>query len=519
MVWTIVRTDSDPSRATPWQPIYLGALPLFAAAFSYFALFSRPYLLVHASHVATIGALTLISLVALLLTRNDRFRSWAKARSVRGFAVPAFLVALTALAVYAYFIRPIVPPFATYEDPLQGGTIVRTRVEEALANLGRYLTPGVVWAGFIGWCIAFVAALRKRRLAWLLPLLVISLGITAVYAWNQSSVPYHFVAIRRFIPVIIPAFVVFFGLAATLGLRRLSPSGRKLATWSVTALLIVFTAWIGVPTYGVSQRQGAYEALREVAESIPSGEPVIALGGFTDSGALWLPLYLAFDKPVTPVDITTQEGLTGVVDRLRTASPDHPVTILSAKGLPLAPVEGEVLSDVEVSVPIIDNYAVPVPASVRQALLSLTLAKATGLNTIGAELMARPQWLTLMGGVFGERLTADGTVRRGTGGHAQMVVPIEGDQVPDTLSISIAESGPTGGSLRLLVNGQTVFDDHIPAGQWSSALPIPPEAGLSLGETALVEIISDTFIADPSFGYADPVGVEVSHISFERSGD
>lgn len=519
-LWTALKGGSSETRAPSWRYIYFGAVPAFSAAFAYYTFFSRPYLIEIAGPMLGIGGLTIGGAGLLAVSHLPIAGRAARALLPRRAVLGAVLGSLAVLALYAYFIRPILPPFATYIPPHEAGVPLRYRIEEALPNLGRYLTPGVVWMALLGWSLGFVGAVRKPRWLAILPLLAICLGWTAVYVWDQAHFPIHFVVIRRHIPVVIPAIILFAGLAATLTLRRLSIPGRRLALWASVVLLAGFTLWIGLPTYTVQQRQGSYAALANIARSVPVGREVLGLGDWFDSTRWWMPLYLAFDRPITPVDMTTPEGLTAATARLRAASPENPMFILSTRATPLAPVEGRVIGDVDLSHMEIDNYIVPVPRTSSVVRRTVTAIEATGLNTIGAELVARPPWMVLMDGMYGDQELDDGTFIRWTNGHGRVLVPIEGDSLPTGLAISIADGGPQGGPLRIVVNDLTVFDGNIPAGPWSSELQIPTEAGLTLGSTALIEIISDTFEGESSLRYPDPgpLGVGLTGLAFLGPG-
>jgi hypothetical protein len=511
-LWRALQVGPGDRLVPSWKPIYLGVVPTFVGAFAYYLLFSRPYLFALAQPMLGIGALAVAGACLLAITYLPGASRFARGLLARPPVLAGLLGALAFLAAYAYFIRPIVPPFATYLDPLESPVPIRNRIEDALPNLGRYLTPGVVWAALGGWSLAFVGAVRHPRRRALLPLIAICLGCTAVYVGNQSVRPDHFLAVRRFIPVIIPAIVLFAGLAATLALPRLSIGGRRLALRASVAALAAFTLFVGVPTYTVQQRQGSYAALADFASSVPVGGEVLLIGDSSDSVRWWMPLYLAFDRPVTPVDITTEKGFMATVARLRAASPENPVVIVSGKATPLAPVEGRIIGQVELSHTVIDNSSEPVPTTSHVQQFTLTAVEATGLNTIGAELVARSQWMVLMDGVYRVEKLEAGTPVRKTNGHGRVLVPIDGDSLPTRLAISIADTGPHGGPLRVLLNGITLFDGQVPAGWWSGDLEVPEVADLPRGSIAVIEIIS-TFDPDPLPGFPRPVGVQVESLT------
>jgi hypothetical protein len=215
----------------------------------------------------------------------------------------------------------------------------------------------------------------------------------------------------------------------------------------------------------------------------------------------------------------TYDGFFAAVDRLRAASPENPVLFLSGKATPLAPVEGRILSELKLSHRVIANYLVPVPSQSLVQDFTLTTAEATGLNTIGAELVARTQWMVLIEGMYAEQVLDDGTTVRWTSGHGRVLTPIDGDVPPARLSISIADSGPSGDNVRILLNGIQLFDGAIGPGTWSRELEVPDEAGLRSGATAEVEIISGTFEPDPALGYTGSLGVQLTRLAFLGPGN
>ncbi len=94
----------------------------------------------------------------------------------------------------------------------------------------------------VQWVIAMAFAVR-HRMVYLLPVLVMIGGFSAMYFWNQSITPDHFWAIRRFMPIILPAAIV---LAASLGWMIVSrvPSPWRRVLIGVAALALAVQSYL-----------------------------------------------------------------------------------------------------------------------------------------------------------------------------------------------------------------------------------------------------------------------------------
>lgn len=520
-LWVVLSPRRTTRSSAEWAYIYLGAAPLFVAALAYYGFFSRPYLVQEGTSILQIGALTVVGATILGLTLFAPAMQLARAIfSRRTFLVGVFVV-LAGLTAYAYFVRPALQPFDVYDVPGAALDGSRTHVEDALPNLGRYLTPAVVWGAVIGWSLVFAAATKRRRITAVAPLLIVSLGFSATYIWMQSIAPDHFWAIRRFVPVIIPAMVLFAGVAATAAISSLSIPGRRLALALSAAFALIFTLYIGAPTYAVRDRDGSYAALAEFAASVPRGRDIIALDGYYQVANFWMPLYLAFDLPVIPLDISTEAGRTEGLSRIRAASSENPVTIVTA-GSPywMDSVIGPRSVETILARELIVTYIIPVPRTTHVEDVTLTTIEATGLTTVGTRFGGPPQWLAPAGGFYPTLLMGDRRVRW-TNGDGHISIPIEGDRVPTRLSISIADTGPSGADLRLTLNGKTLFDGAVPPGSWSAEYELAGVVDLPIGATADIEIVSSTSL--PPIGLNPPyeghVGVLVDSITLMDTGE
>jgi hypothetical protein len=510
----ILPSQDDPDKQRNWLPVYTGSLPLFGFALLYYVVFNGPYLEELSGQLLMIAAAALAASVLLLATRQRALvRSVGTALSRRAIAL-APIAALFGVAAYAYFLRPILPPFAHFNVPGAVYDGFRTYVEDALPNLGRYLTPGVVWFALLGWSLFLFAALTRRSRTYLVPLLIIALGFTALYSWNQSAWPTHFWAIRRFVPVIIPALVLLAAAGLVRLLHRLSVPGRRLAVGLTVPLLVVWTVWIGTPMYVVAEGSGSHDGLANFARSVPADGRVIALDGVYEAAHYWMPLYLAYDRPITAIDVDTEAGRVEAIAMLTSASENDPVSVVTAAyDFRMDAVVGTRTAEVSWSSPVMAETTNPVPRVVVDQATTLTLISATGLNTIGVPFGGAPEWVTALSGFHRPQLV-DGRPLSWTDGDGKIAIPVEGDQTPDRLSISIADTGPSGGPLHITLNGVTLFDGVAPPGAWSGEYDLTGAADLRPGDVANVEIKSGTFQGDPvdEYDHITSFGVQVDSV-------
>jgi hypothetical protein len=515
-LWNVLQPDGYGRPRPTWRWVYLGSMPLFGLALAYYGLFSRPYLVDNATEVLAIAALAIAGVIGLALTQYPPVMRLARAALAKRALVIGLLGILAVIALYAYFVRPILPPFAVIDAPGAIFDGARSYIEDALPNLGNYLTPGIVLGALVGWSLVFLIATRRSRSSVLAPLLIIVLGCTAVYVWNQAAWPNHFWAIRRFIPIIIPAMVVFAGAAAAVALARLSRPGRRLAFRVSVIALALYTAFIGLPSYSVAERQGSYAALQEFASALPPSDQIVALDGIYEAWRYWMPLYLAFDRPIVPLDPSTEAGRDEALARLAAASEDHPVTVITAAhDFRMDAVEGGRVLEREWVAPVMAETVRPVPRTVADEHVTLTVIQATGVNTMGVAFGGSPQWVAAVSGLHPAELI-DGRPLRWTNGHGRISIPIYGDSAPTRLSISLADTGPDGGALRIALNGATLFDGVVSPGPWSAEFELGGIADIQQGDTADIEIISDVFQQDPGMqiDHETSFGVQVDRVTF-----
>jgi hypothetical protein len=144
------------------------------------------------------------------------------------------LIALVvAAALYAYFIRPAVETAST-SDYWYGNSQITSTNRENLVRIGWYVTPLGLAVVLVGLCLM----MRRERSLPVGMFVAVGLLSTMVYVINILNNPHHIYAMRRYVPVVIPAMMIWgaYGLAA---ISRARWRGARL----VTGLVLV--AWLG----------------------------------------------------------------------------------------------------------------------------------------------------------------------------------------------------------------------------------------------------------------------------------
>ena len=288
-----------------WVGLYVTAIPLFALSGAYYFIFSRPYLTeriyVHTLAVASGGAAVL--LLASRAAVIGRVRPWLVHRA----ALAAAGVGLCALAAYAYWIRPLPvgPPHLLYQWP---GFYIDSNKgnyrSDSLVDLAQYLSPVVVWAAIAGWYVSLWQIVRGQRGAYLSVPLVLTGGFSVAYLYDHFNTPDHLWWIRRFIPVVVPGFVLYAAFAARALLERLPSRWSRAAAALLVTFLVAFTVHADRLIVTFAEDQGLFDQLERLAQRLPAGVPIIMYGHKS-----WVtPLYVAFDRQVIPLDLASVDG-------------------------------------------------------------------------------------------------------------------------------------------------------------------------------------------------------------------
>jgi 4-amino-4-deoxy-L-arabinose transferase-like glycosyltransferase len=184
-----------------------------------------------------------------------------------------FSAGLILLAAYAYFLRPRLGHVREAYYWYVESQIYRYD-HENMVRLGWYLSPLGIWLGVAGAALLIWHGKLKRSGIFL----AIGLLFSLQYLYSTFSNPHHVYTMRRYVPVVLPAFVIWGAYA----LAQLA-SFRKWGWWLALGLT---GAWIGVMLYlgrGLirqTDNRGAVEQFR-VLNSALEPRSVLFLGGYT----------------------------------------------------------------------------------------------------------------------------------------------------------------------------------------------------------------------------------------------
>jgi hypothetical protein len=257
-------------RSQLWFFAPLVLLPLHATAHA--LIYARPYFdnvygYTLQVALASLGWLIPVAVVALgvlllLLWRGAQIwrgleRGW---RSGRWLVV----IAGAALFLYAWFLRPRLGEPITYVNPWDNITVQQWN-HMSLRHLGWYMFPtgvaisaaGILW---LWW------DLNRRTWA----LLFLGTLFTLLYLWNIRANHIHMYAMRRYVPVVIPFFVV---AAALLSARLYGRRSLLLRGGGILLLLVWLAglAWSARGFISQSDYAGLPAQIATLSERFPEG--------------------------------------------------------------------------------------------------------------------------------------------------------------------------------------------------------------------------------------------------------
>jgi hypothetical protein len=230
---------------------------------------------------------------ALLRRRGQRVSSRTPAFARAG-AVSLFL----ALALFAYFVWPLTGE-AKVTGYWYGGHTIPIQNHLNLVRLGWYLSP----LG-IGLAVAGVAWMMWRE-DWqqIWPMLAVGLSFSVLYLYDIFNNPYHIYAMRRYVPAVVPFFVI--GMAYTVfGLWTL-PKRRRVGRWSAGLAAFALMSFLDSNSRSVwnlveyrglmSQVQNLADALEPGAVLLFDDEPVVGAGATVGTPLQFIHGFTAFD--------------------------------------------------------------------------------------------------------------------------------------------------------------------------------------------------------------------------------
>jgi hypothetical protein len=504
----LIQEPATERAGSVWAALYQTALPVFLLAVGYYRFFSTTYFTDLHEQLTAIALFTAISLVALLgVCLAARFlHPWFRSPWLLAFMG----VGLAVLAVSGYWLRPSWNPTA-YES-------------WTLVHLGRYLSPLVIGAAVGGCWLALVSLRGPPQNAHLLPVLVVGLGFAGLYLWKPSVDPLHFWAVRRYVPVVVPAFVLFAALSFTWAVRRLPAWVNPAATTALLAWLGYFTAQAGRLIWFFPENCGLYDSIRSLDDHLPTNALVVA------HGKPWrlVPFPFAFGRHVVVLDAAGDKEKeydyekTGALVKqwLTTRLDQGQAAYLLCENYRFPGGHNHELHQETCWRDFTEQVWVPLPKRKLRESWTWYLYQITAFPTpsdyLDLSLGNEKIWGVEESG-FAEPSRADRQPVRWTTGRGRLVVPLDSRSLPQALTVRL-KVGRLGTNLRVLVNGQDVFQGTVSAGDWSQTFEL---ASVRLNKELTIELVSNTFIAkdvmEDNEG-ENPVGVMVKEVRLQRRG-
>jgi hypothetical protein len=191
---------------------------------------------------------------------------------------PGGALLILALAAYGYFLRPYLGQTVSHAYWYGGGTIPALD-HENLLRLGWYLGPAGVILGAAGMAWMLLKG-TDRRSAQARPvgfLLATGLFFSLLYLWRIQANPHQIYAMRRYVPVVAPFFVV----SAVFLLNWLYENLRGKARWIAAGLTLIWFFGIVSSARGfVSQVD--FRGLEEELDRLHAALPPHAVVVFND---------------------------------------------------------------------------------------------------------------------------------------------------------------------------------------------------------------------------------------------
>ena len=295
-----------------------------------------------------------LALFCWIATRIVVPRLLAAPRMTKDFLRLAFVALVALVAAYAWFVRPIFPRLEPGLSSMQ--MAVQTNNRESLIRLGWYISPLGVLFGLAGLTKTVIDEVNSKILFFV----VTAVPTSVLLLFNSFITPIHFWAGRRFVYIVMPAFLLLAAYALN-SLRKSDIIGFRTEVIPISiAIALALTLIRPIsPFLTHVEYAGASDQLAELAASFP-GKSVVLFEYSLESNMFAVPLKYLYKKDVMVLDKTALSNahLREVVNRWEgeghrvywiavskeTVSPpaDYRLTYLRAKSIRLPEAGGAI---------------------------------------------------------------------------------------------------------------------------------------------------------------------------------
>jgi len=205
------------SKKRPGSPLWF-CVPLFGLtvhSLIHGRVFSWPYfntlyqlrLPLLLKYLAVLVSLAIAGAAVLIVAhRKPDWRNWIveKWTALRPKLLLTTITLVVMLAVYGYWARPIVSGPTTWRTYWYGGGEIPANLDrENFVRLGWYLSPLGLTLAVAGTCLSLWTLNRKTA-----SFLGSGLFFSLLYLWRIQANPHQIYAMRRYVPVVLPFFIV-----------------------------------------------------------------------------------------------------------------------------------------------------------------------------------------------------------------------------------------------------------------------------------------------------------------------
>ncbi|HZR83353.1 MAG TPA: glycosyltransferase family 39 protein [Candidatus Binatia bacterium] len=428
--------------------------------------------------------------VAAARARRDRLARLART------SLAAIVVAASA---YAYFVRPAIARRAT-STTWPSGLEYPLLDAQNWVRVGWYLTPFGLALATAG--LAVVIARGQLARAGLF--VAIGAVTTAQYVARILTTPYHIYAMRRFVPIAMPALAIFAAAALTAIARSPRvPRARVVAAVATAALLVAILAR-SRPALAGRDFAGAIDWLYTLQSRLRPGSVILVAepGSALFADTFGPPLRYLFDHPVVPIRRGQQPMLDLLKDVFERADAEgRAVQLLAVDPIPFAVrynVALRPVATVPVALTMLMNTYAGFPTERQLARYGIEVFDVAPGSRPGAadrDVLVDVGTLDtpyLRGGFSYKEVLGDGTTGRWTDGDASLEVPVDARE-PVDVAIRARVFDAAAGDPPLV---RVLFDDRPvasfrPTSDWQvvrfTALPRPYEG------RSRVRLITPTF--------------------------
>lgn len=242
------------------------------------------------SLLITLGILSWLSLQWSPHLRNLIFQKIPLFSRLR---IPLSILLIT-LSLYAYFIRPQLAQEVYHPEMAR---LDRDYAMDSLVHLGWYLSPVAIFLGVLGTCLFIYNRLDRVNLFFLLIGLIFSFSVLkgTEDAWD------HFWIMRRFVPVVIPTFLLFtaYTLWHLFKFCPTTPNGiSQLPRWiffAVLIFLLTYSLGVAKPILTHQEYSGIIRQMDQIAKVFPD-RAVVVMDNFDITIRIAPPLEYIYQK-------------------------------------------------------------------------------------------------------------------------------------------------------------------------------------------------------------------------------